>query len=340
MRIAIPAGLLYYFYFPAWQCFFKELGMDVVTSGPTTKHIVDLGTSRSVAEACIPIKVYTGHVLSLALRKDVDALFVPRFCSIESKFHFCPKLMGLPDMIRNTVPEVLNKTFLEPWIKIEHKVNELMPTAVLVGASLGVSAKMSRAAFSKAIDAYNDSRQLALSGLTQGELIDNINHGRSPQSTVSGDPGVLRVGVLGYAYNVYDRFLSMDIVNKLREMGVFVTTFEMIDYDMLRKLVKEFPKNLFWSFSDWILRAGSHLVKNGAVDGLIHVTSFGCGPDAIVGKMLDLEAKKYDIPYLTMRIDEHTGEAHLLTRLEAFVDVLRERLIRVETAAGSEVTEQ
>ena len=65
MNIGIPRALLYYQYFPMWKTFFEELGGKVVISPPTTKDIIASGASRVVADTCLPVKVFLGHVLSL-----------------------------------------------------------------------------------------------------------------------------------------------------------------------------------------------------------------------------------------------------------------------------------
>jgi predicted nucleotide-binding protein (sugar kinase/HSP70/actin superfamily) len=45
----------------------------------------------------------------------------------------------------------------------------------------------------------------------------------------------------------------------------------------------------------------------------------------MVGKLIELEAKQRGVPYVLISLDEHTGEAGVFTRLEAFVDMLRYR---------------
>jgi predicted nucleotide-binding protein (sugar kinase/HSP70/actin superfamily) len=46
----------------------------------------------------------------------------------------------------------------------------------------------------------------------------------------------------------------------------------------------------------------------------------------MVDKLMELEAKNNNrVPFLTISLDEHTGEAGVLTRIEAFVDMLRLR---------------
>ncbi len=56
--------------------FFTELGCEVVLSLPTTKYSLDLGVEEAVNDACLPIKLYHGHVAEL--KDQVDVLFLPR----------------------------------------------------------------------------------------------------------------------------------------------------------------------------------------------------------------------------------------------------------------------
>lgn len=101
IRIGIPRALAYYSFFPQWKTFFEELGAEVVLSPPTNKHIVNEGIRDTVTDACIPIKVYHGHVASLADK--ADYLFVPRIAGLDADATLCPKFLGLPEMIRASV---------------------------------------------------------------------------------------------------------------------------------------------------------------------------------------------------------------------------------------------
>jgi predicted nucleotide-binding protein (sugar kinase/HSP70/actin superfamily) len=73
------------------------------------------------------------------------------------------------------------------------------------------------------------------------------------------------------------------------------------------------------------LAGGYVFLEDSDIDGIIHVTSFGCGPDAFLGKYLELDSEQYQKPFMTIRVDEHTGENHLQTRIEAFVDVITKK---------------
>ena len=89
---------------------------------------------------------------------------------------------------------------------------------------------------------------------------------------------------------------------------------------------QEATQILVWHYSNQVIRATYHFFEEKMIDGLIHVTAFGCGPDAMVDKLLELDCRKQNrLPYLSLCLDEHTGVAGVMTRLEAFVDMLVRR---------------
>ena len=63
-------------------------------------------------------------------------------------------------------------------------------------------------------------------------------------------------------------------------------------------------------------------MKDNKIDGMITVTAFGCGPDSLMVERITRKAKRFNKPLLNLTIDEQTGEAGFITRLEAFVDML------------------
>ena len=83
-----------------------------------------------------------------------------------------------------------------------------------------------------------------------------------------------------------------------------------------------------------------HYLKDNNIDGLITVNSFGCGPDSLMIEKIVRKAKDYNKPLLCLTIDEHTGEAGFVTRLEAFVDMLyrKKHIIQGKTKSESNKT--
>ena len=52
------------------------------------------------------------------------------------------------------------------------------------------------------------------------------------------------------------------------------------------------------------------------------LTAFGCGPDSLMVERITRYAKRLKKPLLNLTVDEHTGEAGFITRIEAFTDML------------------
>lgn len=320
MKIGIPRALLYYYYFPLWQTFLQELGHEVIVSGQTNKAIVNQGAKTSVPEICVPIKIYNGHILELA--EKTDYIFTPRMISIESKTKktFCPKFLGLPDMLRYTFPQWQDK-FIAPHLEGENDflvLPEQLKKATLLNE---YSEKEIKSAWQRGISEWKAFRDICRRGYRIDEALE-MRSKKTPPAPVTARKGRINIALIGYVYNIYDQFVGMDIAKKLEAAGANVYTFEMLNDAEIRTELKPMRKTMFWTFSDKIFASGLHYYKRPEIDGIIHLTAFGCGPDSLIGKMLELDSIKYGKPFLTIRVDEHSGESHLQTRIEAFSDML------------------
>lgn len=323
VRIGFPRTLFYFLYYPFWHIFFSELGYEMVTSQPTSKSSLDLGVQEAVNDACLPIKLYHGHVAEL--KDKVDILFLPRMVSVRKLGDetFCPKFLGLPDMIRNSIEGL-------PRI-IDHRVDlgkglfPLWKLCAEIAADLGNGGWKAFKAFLKAKRIQAKFTDYLQQGYPAQEAIDAAISGVQYQAPPAPEPDV-NLAILGYPYVIYDAFVNVGLHEKLASMGIKAWTVEMIPPDRLEFHGRQLPKNLFWFFSNRTVMATLYYLKEKQVDGIIHVTAFGCGPDAMVDKLMELDAKNHGRkPFLTLSLDEHTGEAGVLTRIEAFVDMLRLR---------------
>lgn len=326
MQIAIPRALMHSYYYPLWSAYLQELGADVVVSPATNKELVDRGVKLAAPELCVPIKIYLGHFHWL-LEQPVDYIFAPRFVSVQKGQFFCPKFMGLPDMLRFSLPGS-EERMLSPLFTSRDDSLDNEKCLRTVASRLGVGYLKHRRAHRNAVAAWREFRALSLQGADLNQAL--AGKGGAEVAATADTP--LTVGVAGYVYNLYDPYVSMDILAKLRQMGVRVITFEMLPDDVLQSALARVPKKLFWTFSDKLLALGLWCLDNPEVDALVHVTAFGCGPDSMLGKIFEVDYGKVDKPFMTVRIDEHSGENHLLTRVEAFVDMLSRKKRRGERA--------
>ena len=91
VRVGIPRALLFYLYFPMWQAFFNEIGVQVIPSGRTTKSILDDGIREALADVCVPIKLYWSRYGTEG--KSRLSLYSPGGMS-QWKTVYCPKFLG------------------------------------------------------------------------------------------------------------------------------------------------------------------------------------------------------------------------------------------------------
>lgn len=315
--IGIPRALLYYYLFPLWETFFGQLGFKVILSPSTDKRIVDRGVQIAVDEVCYPVKIYYGHVASLIGR--VDYLFLPRLISIERKSFICPKFMGLPDMIRasfTNLPPIIDQTFDD-----SQRNTGLYDDFLELGRKLGFRPKEIRHAYRQAMSSWLDYQNQMQQGSHPMKILDGFN------TPVKGE-NPIKIGLLGHGYNLYDRYASMNIVKKLHDLGAEIITAEMIPDPVIHQAARLLPKKIFWTLGHRVVGSALYLITREDVAGLIHVASFGCGPDSMTGEILQRLVRRHgQKPLLTLTIDEHTGEAGLDTRLEAFIDMINRRKV-------------
>ncbi|MEL7565105.1 MAG: acyl-CoA dehydratase activase-related protein [Dehalobacterium sp.] len=306
--VGIPKGLLYYYYHIHWKRFFQTLGFEVKVSSDTNKEIVNAGIMSAVDEACLPVKVYYGHVLDLA--SQVDYLFLPRVVSVVEKEYMCPKLLGLPDMLKAYL--VNPPCLIDTTINLRNKNAQIDQAIKEICNIIQVPEKEGKKAWSIAERAQEDYEHY----LQSGNLPPGFN------SFKDGYP----IALLGHGYNIYDQYINLEMINKLHGLGASVRTKEMVPKEMVDKFANQLPKRMFWTFGKQLIGSGLYYLNDPQIRGIIFVASFGCGPDSMVGELLERWARRGGKkPFMFLTIDEHSGEAGLVTRLEAFMDMIKRR---------------
>ncbi len=318
-KIGVPRTMFYYRYYPMVKTFFEELGVEVVTSQKTSRQIIDAGVREALADACVPVKIFFGHVQ--ALKNKVDLLFIPRVYCLNGKTIYCPKFLGAPDMIKyalDGLPEIIDTS-----IDVRKKRFAIWKAFKEIGSRFTDNKWAILKAYLKAKHVLSRYNKYLLKGFPPELAMKKL---KNPKLELKPQPKSLRFAVLGYPYIVHDGYISVNLLDKLHRLDVDTITIEQIPKHLINRQRKKLHKNMFWTFSDWVMRSSLHFFDKGNIDGIIHVTAFGCGPDAMVDKFMELESKKNPhIPYMSICIDEHTGEAGVGTRLEAFVDMVKRK---------------
>jgi len=295
MKVGIPKGLLYYKYKPFFTTFFEELGAEIIESPDTNKEILDLGVKLCTDEACLPIKVFHGHVEKI--KDKCDLILVPRIMQVEKREFICPKFCGIPEMIENNIKDLPLITKAPIY---SYSADKFINWAYETG-------KLFTKSYVKIQKAFEDALK------EQNNFKEGIDH----------EGFQYKIALIGHTYNIYDNFINMNLVKKLNGFGIGVITHEVVDDSVKHMEIKKLFKRPFWTFAREYYGFASYAVKNKLIDGIIYLSSFACGIDSVIVELLKLEFE--DVPFLLLKIDEHTGEAGFDTRVEAFVDMLTRR---------------
>ncbi len=297
MRVGIPRALLYYRYGRFWEKYLTELGAEVVVSRKTDKVLVQKGLGCVSSEVCLPIKIVAGHVLDLAGR--VDAIFFPRMVWLEDHMYACPKMIGIVDIVRMMLGR--ETELIAPTIKGGLVLPHLRGGLQVTPNPLRV------------LRAFRRSRH-------------ELAHGNGRLGYVPGDK---HVALIGHFYNLQDDYVSYAIRSTFSGYGYHLLTKEDLPLEILRSR-RGFARNIRWVYERELYNAFNSLADK--VDGVCVVVSMGCGPDSLVAEFMREEARQRGIPFLQLILDEHTGTAGLVTRIEAFIEMMERNKARHRAA--------
>ncbi len=308
-RIGIPLVLHFLDYYPFWRAFLESLDFQVVNSSVSSQRIVEEALELFVAETCFPIKITYGHIADL-LRKKVDAIFLPALIKVteesddnEDGAYICPYVQSVGSAIKTAFDfEQAGVKFINPPISLGGSVSELRHKLKQLAPHFGLSDReLNRAieAGRKAFEAYKTSLQ------EEGQkILDDL------------DPDEKAVVIISRPYNGYDRRLSLELPAKIRRLGFKAIPLDFLPLDNSNG---DFDY-MYWRYGRTILTAGDYIRTHPNLFA-VYITSFGCGPDSFITHFF--HKRMAGKPYLQLELDEHSADAGLITRCEAFFDSLR-----------------
>ena len=310
--IGIPRALMvFYQQFPFWKTFFEQLGFTVVISKESDKSLVTRSIETITAETCLPVELMHGHVIDL-IEKGVDYIFLPfivnaKFRGWEKTFNCnCPWVQTYPFMVRAALKGKIDESKL------------LIPT---------LHFRFFERALVKEMTAYFTQKF----GIRKKDIREAIYYADNVQTIferrlVEYGKDVLKdipkncrpVVLLGRPYNSADSHLNLGLIEKLIAQNVMPIPIDMLDLSSYNIFVNY--RNMYWPNGQKIIAAAQHVAKT---DGLyaVYLSNFRCGPDSFIWHYVTEELKGK--PFLHLEVDEHSADAGMVTRIEAFLDSLR-----------------
>jgi predicted nucleotide-binding protein (sugar kinase/HSP70/actin superfamily) len=315
-RKAPTIGIPYVFYFleqlPFWSTLLWELGFNVKVSGKTNKEIINKGTEKVLSEACFPLKVAYGHILDL-VEKGVDLIFLPSFINLNLYDEY---ERGLACPLVQTIPYVSRGMFKKEKIKI------IIPR-IDFSRGFDYLKKELQNVFKEIVHLKNLDTKIDIAREKQKEFVTKLQKEGLKLLELSKEKTLGHVAtavIIGRAYNSFDKAVSLDISGKLTKIGVLPIPFDMLPFENIN--IKDTWSNLYWRSGQRIIKATKFIQK---LDSLypVFITNFSCGPDSFIINYFKEEMGQH--PYLILEIDEHSADAGIVTRLEAFIDSIKSR---------------
>jgi len=353
MRVGMPhMGNLYI----PFKALFQRLDVDFVVPPLTSQRTLSLGVKYSPEGLCLPFKLTLGSLIEAA-EMGADTLVMPAgygICrlgyytktqerilrDLGYSFEMVPvgvseqKLFGILGMIKrlsNNAPwaKIISAfrfglTKLNAMDRIERVVQKVRAVERVKGTANHL--------FARAIKAIDRADDYATLKKVQTEYIDQLNGVARDNSTRP-----LIVGVIGEFYVVLEPFSNLDIESELGKLGVevrrtifvsewtkfslFLNPLGLNEKSRIHKAALPYLKRDIGG--DGWESVGEKVLHAREYDGLVHLAPFTCMPEIIAQNIMS--KTKEDIPVLTILCDEQTAKSGVLTRLEAFVDLLERK---------------
>ena len=308
--IGIPKMLNMQELLPFWRSFLTELGFSVVLSDSTNKKVIKEGAETIIVESCFPVKLAHGHILNI-VDKGVRRIFMPSVINLRKSSeqvqnsYACPYAQSLPYTSKASIDfDHLGVRVEAPVIHFGSGPKVALSDLAAFGRSVGRSRKQVEHALSIASDVQDRFYRTCL------------NEGSDFLASIKADERVMVL--IGRPYNSMDPGANLNVHKKLADLGVASIPIDMLPLDSVG--IDEDLKDMYWGYGQKILRAAKIIRSHPNLYG-IYITNFGCGPDSFITHFFKsiMEGK----PFLQLEIDEHSGDAGIITRLEAFLDSIK-----------------
>lgn len=348
---------------------FNRTGLEYIVPPRTSAKTLQLGLRYSPEFACLPLKVTIGNFIE-GLEAGADTLLMAggvgpcRFgyyaeiqkCVLRDagyKFDMVvvePPAAGLKlfvDTLKTLAP---GKNVYQIWqiIRVAFKkarVLDELEKYVLKHRCYELRQGDTTKAYKRALKIMQEA-------FSEAEIDAARSRAFAELEAVEKDMGrdVLKMGIVGEFYILLEPFVNFDVEEWLGNMGV---SLERSVY--LTDWISPSKKNQVMGITDEEVAAAAKPYLNHFVggeglpsvghsviyaregfDGILHLFPFTCMPDTIAKSILPQISKDLDIPSISFVIDEQTGRAGTLTRLEAFLDLLASKKKHKSKAANHE----
>jgi predicted nucleotide-binding protein (sugar kinase/HSP70/actin superfamily) len=357
MKISIPnLGNTYL----AAKALFDGLGIDYVLPTPSNKASLEIGSLHSPEEICLPYKIMIGNYIQ-SIEKGADTIIITGSCGPCRYGEYCEMQMNLMRklgyklefIVIDAPADIGKKEFLNRIYKISSvsskskvdKIRALMKAYEVIKLVDDIESRL------RYISGYEKNKgeckslllkfkEDAVNTKSPDEMIQVLRTYKRKANNIEKDLNKkpLKVAIVGEIYTILEPFSCLYIEDKLMEYGVctkkalnpswwlknaVLSSIRLNSMDIKRASMKYLPHYIGGHARECI--GETVLAYEDGFDGVIQVFPFGCMPEIVAKAILPVISREKDFPIMTLVVDEMTGEAGYITRIEAFLDLLERR---------------
>lgn len=309
--------------------------------------------------ACLPLKINLGNFVE-ALERGADTIIMGGgwgpcrfgyYAKAEEEilrslgFSFDMLVLEAPDGGRLNIMGFLKRlqngnslrTFARAVRLAWHKLNAVdrLEQRQLYYLPRSIDAAACQSIYRKALKAVDAAQNKNEAEAAEQEAQDGW------QQLLNPEPALIpRIGLVGEIYTLLEPAANGEIMTHLGRMGVEVVRpvtlsqwmndhifgglFRSMSFRDVMPLARPYL-NYFVGGHGCETVACAALLAREQVDGVIQIGPLTCMPEIVAQAILPRVQEETGVPIMTVYFDEHAGEAGLVTRLEAFTDMVRWR---------------
>lgn len=311
ISIGIPRALMnYYQLFPFWETFFEELGFNLIISDESDRKIITSSLETMVSETCLPVELVHGHVINL-VEKNVDYIFLPFVVNVQgdkcnpTNNCNCPWVQSHPYLVKAAfTDQKIRDKLLIPSLHFRYFERALKKE---LSQFFNEKFDLPKVQINNAIDKADRQQKLFEKSikLKGREVLANL------------DKNSWNLIIIGRPYNTSDPALNLRLVKKLQNMNVQAIPMDFLPLEE-ENIFEDYP-GMYWPNGQKILQASRIIARTKNLFA-IYLSNFRCGPDSFLLHFVKKEMKGK--PFMHLEVDEHSADAGMITRIEAFLDSL------------------
>ena len=335
---------------------FKQLGAEVVPPPPATKATLALGVKHAPEFACLPLKLMLGNFIQAA-ELGADTIVMCGGCGPCRLGHYAQvqqqiledlgyraRLVVLEADVCDLLPKIRHLAPHKSWREILGAINiawvklkaiDSIESLVLETRPRAVKPRAVTEIYEQGLQLFAAAHTLEEIRAAQKETFTTLK-----ALPLRAEKPLLRIGIVGELFVALEPLVNQEIERRLGELQVEVRrTLYISEWVRSHLLWSRQTKRERRAVADaaqpylghWVgghgLESIGHTIQlaRAGFDGVIQILPFTCMPEIVAKSILPQISEDYGMPVMTLVFDEHAGEAGIMTRIEAFVDLLDRR---------------